>query len=381
MVNQTLNNSLNSTPNDILIGLLPSSPQSSLLSDSNLFWISTVAIFIIVYLILGLFPSIKKSLRVLLSLSIPLLIDIAMSFGSFTFTFPLGYSITTTHGVMFIKLIDYIFTYGIFTDYSSSLISPFIEASSDQPTSLLIYVIVFLSVAIDSILEFAFFAFATYTIITLIENKWKKQIKNQLPISIFAGLVPVLFYTLLVSNPLKETNESVQALNGVTTFLSSSPFSDILIVFVIIIINFAIITEIIFLAVELMLSLYVKVNYARKDIEWTYEISGIALVYTFTYSFIFFLHSDFKWYVIFPILLVYANLKGKTSSYLRESKNRLNENQKISDITRQTIEEYKNPETRTEKAQSHDEFSYTNIIISALLIIAFILIYLWYTNK
>ncbi len=151
--------------------------------------------------------------------------------------------------------------------------------------------------------------------------------------------------------------------------------------FVIIIINYAIITEIIYLAVELILSLYVKVNYARKDIEWTYEISGIALVYTFTYSFIFFLHSDFKWYLVFPILLLYANFKGKTSTYLRNSKNRLNENQKISDITRQTIEEYKNPEIRSAKAQVPDEFSYSNLIISALLIIAFVLIYLWYTNK
>ena len=381
MVNQSLSNSLNNTPNDILIGLLPSSPQSSLLSDSNLFWIATIAIFIIVYLALGLFPSIKKSLRVLLSLFIPIIIDLALSFGSFTFTFPLGYSITTTHGVMFIKLIDYIFTYGMFTDYSSALISPFIASAPDQPESLLIYVIVFLSVAIDSILEFIFLSFATYTAITLIENKWRKQIKHQLPISILVGLIPTLFYTLVVSNPLKETGESVKALNGVSMFLSSSPFTDILLVFIIIIINFAIISEIIYLAVELMLSLYVKVYYARKDIEWTYELSGIALVYTFTYSFIFFLHSDFEWYVVFPILLAYARFKGKTSSYLRESKNRLNENQKISDITRQTIEEYKNPNPRTEKAQVHDEFSYSNIIASAMLIIAFILIYLWYTNK
>ncbi len=203
MVNQTLSNSLNNTPNDILIGMLPASPQSSLLSDSNIFWIATVTLFIILYLALGLFPSIKKSLRVLLSLSVPILIDLALSFGSFTFVFPFDYSFTITHGVMFIKLIDYIFTYGLFTDYSSSLISPFIEAASDQSSSPLIYAIVFLLVAIDSILEFAFLTFATYTVITLIEDKWKKQIKHQRPIALLAVLIPVLWYTLGGSNPLK----------------------------------------------------------------------------------------------------------------------------------------------------------------------------------
>jgi len=379
-LNQTLNNSLHSTPNDILIGLLPTLPDSSLFSDSNIFWMFTVALFIILYLVLGMFPSIKKSLRVFLSLSIPLLIDLIMSFGSFEFIFPFGLSYTTTHGVMFTKLIDYIFTYGIFTDYSSSLISPFIESASNQTNNPIVHLVVFLSVFIDSFLEFIFITLAVYTLITIIESKLEKQIKYQLPISVFIGLIPVLLYTLFISNPVKETSESIQALNGITEFVITSQLTDIFLAFIFLIINFAIITEIIYLVTEFALSLYIKVNYSRLDLAWTYEMSGVALVYAFVYSFIFFLHSDFKWYIIFPVLLTYAALKGKATTFMRNSNNRFNENQRITDITRKTIDQYKDPDTIRANPQQHDEFSHSNIIISLLLITAFILVFIWYTS-
>lgn len=379
MVNQTiLNNSLsNSTPNEIFIGLLPKSPESSLFSDSNIFWIAAIVSFILIYLSLGFFPSITRSMRVLLSLAVPILLDIALSFGSFIFIFPFGYSFTITNGVMFTKLIDYIFTYGLYTDYSNALLHPYILTASSEPSSIIVYLITLLSTGIDSILEFAFLSYATYMIISVIENSWHKQIKHQLPISLAVGAIPTLYYMIFISNPLLEANDMIINLNGTLNFFSNAPLTDKFIAFFFIIVNFAIIMEIIYLITELIFSLYTKMNYSGESIKWSYNMQGIALMYAFIYSLIYLLHSDFKWYIVFPILLGYSYFKNKTTNYVRTAKASMNDTQRITDITRSTIEGYRSPTPQREVV--HDEFSSPNLVISILLIISIILIYLYFT--
>ncbi len=356
-------------PNDIVIAGASNLNAGGFFTTDNLFWIFTVGTFLIVYFLLAFFPmTIKKSLRIIIALSIPLLVDILISFGSFTFYFPLGYSFTTSHGVMFLSLLNKIMSYEIFAFYSSPIITPFISVASETPDSIPVFIFGLLNAGIDSILDFLFFTILFYYIISFIENKIHSQINYQLAISIALAGIPTILYSLFVSNPFHEIEEVIKTTNGMITFFVSGDIVNILFIFILFLINFMLISSIIFIFIEIIVNLYLKVNYNKKDIEWSYDFAGMAGAYAFAYSLLFFLHSDYKWYVVLPMITILQLLRTGSNNFINTHKQNIADEERISKV----IDNYRNEE---QQPVIHDEMSHTNIIVALLILIVVLIIY------
>ncbi len=165
------------SPNEIILQQTAQINGGGFLSDSNYFWMVSTAIFLIAYFSLAFSPMhIKKGLRVAIALLIPVMIDLILSFGTFTFYFPLDYNVTVDRGVMFLTLLNKIFTFEIFSFYSSPILTPFISAASQTTDSIFVFAIGFLSAGIDSIMEFIFFVAFFYFILSWLEDKIGAQI-------------------------------------------------------------------------------------------------------------------------------------------------------------------------------------------------------------
>lgn len=365
-------------PNDIFINLLVDKVNIGFLSDSNLFWIASILIFISMYFILDKFTELKKSYRIVISLLPAILMDLLLSFGSFTFHLPIiNIDYTISRGVMFINLLNSIFSYKIFSYYAEPILNPFITISPKTSSSILIDLLILLYVSIDSIIELIFLTYLTFSIITIIEDRTGHQIKYQLPISVAIASVPVILYTIFISNPLLESERIIQDYNGILLFFDKGNISDIIFLFILLLINISLISTIVLIFIDIGLAFYWKINWNKRDIEFIYDFGGIALMYSLTYSIIFLLHSDFKWYAVFPMFLVYNYFRSKSKTIIDGAKERISEKEKVSHMTRSVVEQIKNP-NKNYPTQVHDEFSYINIFLSVVLLVAAVLIYLFY---
>lgn len=347
------------------------------LPNSIIYYTIGLSIFITTYYLLSKRSFyIRSSLLILISAALPILLDILIPLSSFTFNIS-SYSYTTTRGALTLNLLDYIFSYKLFSLISTPIVSPFIESAQSISSSFLITTILFLSTSTDSILEFIFFTTLIYTILTLIEDKLKFQIKYQLPISLIFGSIPIFIYSYYVSNPFNETDKLIKTYNGISSFLSSSDASSILIVIISLLINFALITIILLSIIDLILSIYGKVNYSTRP-EYLFDYSGIAIIYALIYSSVFMLHTSYKWYIILPAFALYTPVKSIISTSLSNRKAIRNERDTISRISQQTIETLHGAPKRDNMI--HDEFSSKNVAI-ALIILSLILIIYWIALK
>ncbi len=356
-------------PNDILLDKASQLTSGSFFYDNAYFWGFTVAIFLIVYFLLGLSPfNIRKSLRMLMALTIPILFDLLISFGEFTFIFPLGYTFTITRGVMFITMLDRIMSYSIFSFYSSPITSPFILIASETTDSIFVFIFGLLNAGIDSIADFIFFAALFYYLISFIESKLGFQINYQVAISIALAGIPTILYSLFISNPFHEIKEVIQTTNGMSNFFTSGDIVNILFILILFLINFMLISSIIFIVIELIVNLYMKVNYNKRDIEFTYDFAGMAGAYAFAYSILFFLHSDYKWFIVLPGIAILQILRSSTTNVINTHKQNMADEGRIAKV----IDNYRNDK---ENPVIHDEFSSFNIIVALLILAGVLTIY------
>ncbi len=356
-------------PNDILLDKASQLTSGSFFYDNAYFWGFTVAIFLIVYFLLGLSPfNIRKSLRMLMALTIPILFDLLISFGEFTFIFPLGYTFTITRGVMFITMLDRIMSYSIFSFYSSPITSPFILIASETTDSIFVFIFGLLNAGIDSIADFIFFAALFYYLISFIESKLGFQINYQVAISIALAGIPTILYSLFISNPFHEIKEVIQTTNGMLNFFASGDIVNILFILILFLINFMLISSIIFIVIELIVNLYMKVNYNKRDIEFTYDFAGMAGAYAFAYSILFFLHSDYKWFIVLPGIAILQILRSSTTNVINTHKQNMADEGRIAKV----IDNYRNDK---ENPVIHDEFSSFNIIVALLILAGVLIIY------
>lgn len=367
-------NVTNIIPNDVIIDKASQFTAGGFLSDSNYFWFVSIATFLIVYFLLGFSPfNIRKSLRIVMALSIPVLVDLLISFGTFTFVFPLGYSFTISHGVMFISMLDRIMTYGIFIFYSSPITTPFISIASETADSIPVFIFGFLSAGIDSILDFLFFTILFYYLISFIENKIGKQTDYQLAISIALAGIPTIIYSIFISNPFHEIKEVIKTTNGMLTFFMSGDVINILFVIILFFINFMLIASIVFIFIELIINTYMKIYYNKKSLEWEIDFAGMAGAYTFAYSLLFFLHSDYRWFVVLPGLAIIQLLRSSTSNVVNTHKQNMADENRISKV----IDNYRDTE---QQPVIHDEMSSKNLIIGLIALAGVLIIYYFLLN-
>jgi len=376
------------TPNGIFIhSIFQYLGGGGVISDSIIFWVFALLVFIISFEVFSrFFLDMKKSTKILLSFLAPLLLDLLISFGRFDFYIPIiNQTYTIERGVMFLTMLDNIFTYKFFVYYTSGILDPFISAASVTDSSMLMYLGTLLYASIDSIVEFTFLSWLIYSLITIYEDYTQEKIEYQLPIAVIVALIPVLFYSIFVSNPFTETDEMIKTFNGLSAFVQSGQTFDIIFVIMLFIINLLLMATIVFVVIELVFSLYSKVYYGRKEIEYVYDYAGMGLMYSIAYSFIFFLHSEYKWYVFFPMMVVYSYFRKATSNVVDGAKVRIDEKNKMNKLTGMALERSRNEyasetsvTSRRRKELNGDEFDMKYIIVSILLVIIAIVIFYYY---
>lgn len=375
MINNT------TTPNDIMISLVSDKTNDLIFSEAIYFWIAALILFTIVYLALSLFTELSKTKKAMISLIIPVIMDLSVSFGSFTFTIPvLNLSLTITHGILFITLLDSIMRYEIFAFYSNPILGPFIESAPEISTSIIITVFAWLSAFSDSILEFIFFYFVFYTIISLIEDYFGKQTPYQIPIALVLTGIPVIGYAMLVSDPFRETIEITKNINGIAAFMSAGNGAQIIMILLVFLINFIIISGIMLAIVELFLLVISKVNPSTETLKWEYDFTGIAIVYTVSYSLIFLLHSSYNWYVIIPFLFFTNILKSKGASIINNVKDKMDDKNRMSQVATLAFEKFTNARDGDSVSTHRSNDIIPTFLVVLVLIISITLIYMGMTG-
>ena len=183
-----MNESISSTnsANDIFVELIQQYLGTTI-SDSFLFVAVMGILFTAIFMFMTMFMNTRAGVRFVVAYTPVLLIDGLKSFGTYTFKFPF-FEFTIEHFVMTFKLIEYIFTFKIFTPILDD-ISTFQDFTTEP--SIWIVLISWMYSFGDSIIQIILFVLAAYSLITLYEN-WKNiQIQHQMLTSIVFGFIPV----------------------------------------------------------------------------------------------------------------------------------------------------------------------------------------------
>lgn len=376
MLNETVNQTASSLdPNTFATDFIIQRFGDSFIGDSIIFWFYTAIIFFILYTLTS-FSSLPKSIRIIISLSAPIILDLIVSFGTFTFYIPIINSeFTTTRGVLFLTLLDSIFRYKIFSYLAGSFIVPYVEASSTTSENLIVTILSYSYTSIDTVIEFFGLTYIFYGLIGYFEEKLEKQFEYQLPLSVLLALIPITLYTFVISNPIHEGEEVIQTYNGFTAFVASMDIFAITSVILSVIFNFILIYLIILTITEIIMQAYYKVFFSRKDLEWSYDWAGLALMYTLIYSGIFFLHSNYSWYVAFPVLFILSTLKTKASTVAENSRQRKRQSAAEDRLVQKIRNSGEETSTRTNSQSQNTEFSLTNIILAVLIVLLFLSIF------
>ena len=98
-------------------------------------------------------------------------------------------------------------------------------------------------------------------------------------------------------------------------------------------------------------------------------------MYTLIYSGIFFLHSNYSWYVAFPVLFILSTLKTKASTVAENSRQRKRQSAAEDRLVQKIRNSGEETSTRTNSQSQNTEFSPTNIILAVLIVLLFLSIF------
>lgn len=300
--------------NDIFVELIQQYLGTTI-SSSFLFVTVMGIIFIIIFMSMTIFMDTRAGVRFVAAYSPILLIDGLKSFGTYTFKFPF-FEYTFEHFVMTFKLIEYIFTFKIFTPILDD-ISAFQDVVT-EPSIWIIFISWMYSFG-DSIIQIILFVLAAYSLITLYEN-WKDiQIPHQMLTSIILGFIPVFLYAHLVSNPFHEYEVSQVYIVTFTNFLFNASWLQLGFFALLAIISFFIIFIIILMITQFILSTFITFSPKGKALDFSTSFESVALLLTIFYSFLFLMHPEYSWYNIMLVILVWSGFKHFLDTVVSEA--------------------------------------------------------------
>ena len=369
-----MNESITSTnsANDIFVELIQQYLGATV-SDSFLFVAVMGIIFAAIFMFMTMFMNTRAGVRFVAAYSPILLIDGLKSFGTYTFKFPF-FEYTFEHFVMTFKLIEYIFTFKIFTPIIDD-ISAFQDFTT-EPSAWIVFISWMYSFG-DSIIQIILFVLAAYSLITLYEN-WKDiQIPHQLLISAVLGFIPVLLYAYLVSNPFHEYEVSQLYIVAFTNFLFNSSWMQKGFFALLAVISLLIIYIIILMITQFILSTFITFSPKGKALDFTTSFESVALLLTIFYSFLFLMHPDYAWYNIILVILIWTGFKHFLDTVVSEAnfKNTARKNQVMQ--ARRIAKEIKGlegrPTTMTRSIEEPDDSFSLTILVPLILGILMIL--------
>ena len=311
-----MNESISSpnSANDIFVEIIQHYLGTTV-SDSFLFVAVMGILFAAIFMFMTMFMNTRAGVRFVVAYTPVLLIDGLKSFGTYTFKFPF-FEFTIEHFVMTFKLIEYIFTFKIFTPILDD-ISTFQDFTT-EPSIWIVFISWMYSFG-DSIIQIILFVLAAYSLITLYEN-WKNiQIQHQMLTSIVFGFIPVFLYAYLVSNPFHEYELSQLYIVTLTNFFFNATWLQLGFFLTLAIISFFIIFIIILMITQFVLSTFITFSPKGKSLDFTTSFESVALLLTIFYSFLFLMHPEYTWYNIMLVILIWTGFKHFLDTIVSEA--------------------------------------------------------------
>jgi hypothetical protein len=280
---------------DTLFGSLQSYASSS--SNKTALWLGLLLLFFIVYFIVIWFSDIRKSTAIVIAFFPVLLLDAVISFGIYTFKFPLGFSYTTQKFYITLSIFDYVFNFGLFKNYGLAV---FDHVNGLYLLSGTQNILTFLFVFSDSLIEFVLIAYVLYYLI------------GRIDFALLGASIPTLVYTWRISNPLTEFVTAKATVSHVFYFLSRAAPEQKLLVIGLFLLSFAFIVFIIATVSGFFMT--VGKTTVRPGLEassWEFSMTGVALGWTLAYAVVQLLHPEYSWYAVLPVLIIYNIFRSR----------------------------------------------------------------------
>lgn len=255
---------------------------------------------------------------------------IPLTFGTYDINLPVFGTQTIGTGVMLMRLLDFIFNFGLFREVGI----PYLEAFSKTippaqithfPTNVTTWALtqsitsswfnfgVFLYVSMDSIIEFLFLGVVFWGILIIIMDFLNSDTRNARTYAYILALVPVIGYCYFISNPFFEYKEAMPSLQKVSYFLNHADTTSLVLFWGTLIISFLLVTEVIAVFVSLFISAGAKTFRPSWESKvWQFNTQGMGFIYTLSFAIMYALHQ-YPWFVFFPAIVLYTLFKKLSS--------------------------------------------------------------------
>ncbi|MFA4870960.1 MAG: hypothetical protein WC623_22365 [Pedobacter sp.] len=312
------------------------------------------AIVIYVFNLLG-FVEIPQTYKMILSFMIPIIVwepvltvmagifGIVLSWGTYTYTIPFYGDIVTGSFTMLSRWLDWALNFGTFRSFGLPYYTDFVNSTNisvvnvPEDAGLLALVqsitsgwfnlFVWIYVSMDTVIDFIFFFVLFSAVIAVVADKTS----NRRMYAAGLALIPVVLYSIYVSNPFYEYPIAIVELQKLFYFWGNGDTLSLVMFFGTLIISLLIVMEI--LAVVLYSILKISVNTIQptwQTREWSVSNQGIAFSYTIAFAIMYAMHS-YAWYIFFPFMILYTFLK-KIGGVVIDTASAHNERQEMRDL-------------------------------------------------
>lgn len=256
-------------------------------------------------------------------------IGIPLDWGSYAYHFPYFGDVVVTSGVQLSKFLDIVFNFGLFRIFGQPYFTEFIKTvpvgemvtiSVSEGAGLFELVgtifsgwmplFTWIYVSADSLIDFTFFFVLFSAILAIVAE----NLKNQKMYAAGLALIPVVLYSIYVSNPFEEFPKALIGIQEILYFWGHADGLALFVFFGTLIISFIIVMEIIALIMYLLLkggTMTLQPGWATK--EWSISQHGVAFSYSIVFIIMYFMHS-YEYYIFFPFMIAYALLKKVSGS-------------------------------------------------------------------
>ncbi len=301
------------------------------ISSQLAYWILVALIGVFVYFFIrgGMLPNSYAAAMSFLAVAVLLeftlkfvfgSIGIKIDYGSYTFIMPLIDDITVSEGTQGLRLLSFIFNFGLFVNIGVPFYEEFIKTVTTVPAMPVWFnILVFLYVISDSIIEYIFF-FYFFRAIMVIAGDSIGSTKNSTIYALMLAIVPVALYNYFISNPFVEFPKAMEQLSKVSLFYSNAPAFSLIIYFGTLITSFLIVATVLAVIIDLIYGAgasTLKPSWEMKKLENSYMGMGVgyAAAFAILYSL-----KNVHWHIFFPGVILYSLFKKVSGGIIDSAK-------------------------------------------------------------
>lgn len=312
-----------------------------------------------------------------------------ITFGTYTVSLPIFGTQSLGTGVMLMRLLDFIFNFGVFREVGIPYLEAFNQTITNQtitnqtaikslemgktilmypPPSFEFKVFVALYVSIDSIIEFLFMGMVFWGILIVLMDFLNSDTRNAKIYAYLLAAVPVIAYTVYISNPIFEYRQAMPQLQKVMYFMGHADTTSLVIFLSTLIFSILLVTEVIAVSVSIFLSTGAKTFKPSWESKvWQVNVQGMGFLYTLSFAIMYALHQ-YPWFVFFPAIVLYTLFKNLSSGAIDVVKEHQD---------RQEMKDFLQTVSGKKKSQNTASGGINTMVLVALLVLALVFGYLF----